>query len=292
MKKVTSILSTIVCLIILTAACGNKNLKDYKVTKSGLNYKFDIENPKAQQAQIGDVLVAEMEILFKDSLLFSNLGEPTRLFMVKESDFIGDLYEGLLMMHVGDAATFAISADSIAKMGAQMPPFYKAGNNEKILYYIKVKEIVTAAELEKEQQEQEALIEIAKNSEQDSINAYIKRNNILQKPTENGLYYIETVKGTGNKVDTGKTITINYTGKLLDGTIFDSSLGEGREPLEFVLQEGMMIKGFTEGLLKMKENGKATLIIPSKLAYGIGSPQSPIPPYATLIFDIEVLKVK
>ncbi|MGI6291344.1 MAG: FKBP-type peptidyl-prolyl cis-trans isomerase [Bacteroidales bacterium] len=292
MKKVTSILSTIVCLIILTTACGDKKLKDYKETKSGLKYKFETENPKAQQAQIGDVLIAEMKITFNDSVLFDNLGEPTRLFMVKESDFEGDLYEGLRMMHVGDAATFAISADSIAKMGAQMPPFYKAGNSEIVFYYIKVQGIVTAAELDKERQEQEALLEIAKNSEQDSINAYIQRNNIKQKPTESGLYYIETLKGTGSKIDIGKTITINYTGKLLNGTVFDSSLEEGREPLEFVLEEGRMIKGFTEGLLKMREKGKATLIIPSNLAYGIGNPQSPIPPYATLIFDIEVLNVK
>lgn len=292
MRRVASFLTAVVCLIILTTACGNKKFKDYEKTDSGLYYKFEVENKKNQQVKNNDLLVAEMRVSLNDSVLFENLGNPERLLMVKESDFKGDLTEGLRMMHVGDVASFAVSADSIAKMGAQMPTFYKSGEDQRVIYYIKLHSIVTEDQLKKEKEAKEAEIEIAKNSEQDSLNAYIQRNNIKQKPTASGLYYIETLKGTGAKVDTGKTIVINYTGKLLNGQVFDSSLGEGREPMKFVLQEDLMIKGFTEGLLKMREKGKATLIIPSKIAYGEGNPQSPIPPYATIVFDVEVLEVK
>ncbi len=292
MRRVVSILTAVVCFVILTTACGEKKYKDYEKTKSGLYYKFELENKKAQQAKEGDLLVAEMRVTLNDSVLFENFGDPQRLLMVMKSDFKGDLTEGLRMLHVGDVAFFAISADSIAKMGAQMPPFYKSGEDQRVIYNIKVHSIVTADQLKKEKEIQEAELERAKNAEQDSINTYILKNNIKQKPTESGLYYIEIKKGNGDKVDTGKTITMNYTGKLLNGQIFDSSLGEGRKPMEFVLQEDMMIKGFTEGLLKMRKNGKATLIIPSNLAYGAGNPQSPIPPYSPIVFEVEILDVK
>lgn len=292
MKRLVLIGTAIVCLVILTTACGDKKYKGYKKTDSGLYYKFEVENPDGQQPGEGDVLVAELTYKLEDSVLFDNVGKPQRVFQIMKSDFPGDINEGLKMMHVGDVVTFAVSADSMEKLGMQMPPYYKSGMDERFYFHVTLHSIVTKKELENEQAEIEAQIELTKNSEQDSIDAYIAQNKIKQKPTETGLYYIEIKAGTGNKVDTGKTIKINYTGKLLNGTVFDSSLGEGREPMEFVLQEGMMIKGFTEGLLKMREKGKATLIMPSKIAYGEGHPQSPIPPYSPLIFDIEILEVK
>lgn len=294
MKRVLSATTAIVCLIILTIACNNGKdaFKDYKKTESGLYYKFEIENTKAQQVQVGDLLVAEMKVTLDDSLLFDNFGEPQRLMMVVESDFQGDLAEGLRMLHLGDVAYFAISADSIAKIGVQMPPFYKSAEGQRIVYYLKLHSIVTEEELMQEKEQQEKELMLLESSEQELINSYLAKNNIKQKPTESGLYYVETAKGMGQKVEIGKTITMNYTGKFLNGEIFDSSLGEGREPMEFVFQEDLMIKGFTEGLLRMKDKGKATFIIPSKLAYGRSNPQSPIPPYATIVFDVEVLNVK
>lgn len=294
MKRVLFATAAIVCLIILTVACSNgkDTFKDYKKTETGLYYKFEIENKKEQQVQIGDLLVAEMKVTLDDSLLFDNFGDPQRLMMVVESDFKGDLAEGLRMLHLGDVAYFAIAADSIAKIGVQMPPFYKSETGQRIVYYIKLHSIVTEEELMQEKEQQEKELMVLESSEQDSIDTYLAKNNIKQKPTQSGLYYIETLKGTGQNIEIGKTITMNYTGKFLNGEIFDSSLGEGREPMEFVLQEDLMIKGFTEGLLKMKDKGKATLIIPSKLAYGKSSPQSPIPPYATIIFDVEILNVQ
>ena len=292
MKRLVSVVAAFLCLMVLTSSCKEKKYKDYEQTESGLYYKFEVENPNGQQPQLGDVLVAEVEVSLGDSVLFDNIGDPKRFFQLMDSDFPGDLNEGLKMMHVGDVATFAVSADSMAKLGMQMPPFYTAGTDARFFFKITLHSVVTKSELEKEQAEMEAKIEIAKNSELDSIAVYIQRNNIKQKPTASGLYYIETLAGTGAKVDTGKTIKINYTAKLLNGTIFDSSIGEGREPMEFVLQEGLMIPGFTEGLLMLKEKGKASLLIPSKLAYGSGNPQNPLPPYSPLVFEVEVLEVK
>jgi FKBP-type peptidyl-prolyl cis-trans isomerase len=85
-------------------------------------------------------------------------------------------------------------------------------------------------------------------------------------------------------------VSIHYTGSFIDGKVFDSSL-ERNEPFLFKIGSQQAIQGMEEGILKMRVGGTATLIIPSKLAYGFEQ-KGPIPPYSTLIFDVELLDVK
>jgi len=102
----------------------------------------------------------------------------------------------------------------------------------------------------------------------------------------------KTAEGTGDQVTKqGDTITVNYTGTLTDGTKFDSSLNPGRTPFSFTIGEGMVIKGWDQGLLDMKVGEKRKLTIPASLGYG-ASGQGSILPNATLIFDVELLSIK
>lgn len=130
------------------------------------------------------------------------------------------------------------------------------------------------------------------NKEQQEIderNAYLEENNITVSPTESGLYYIETEVGTGAQPQVEDIVTVHYTGKFLNGEVFDSSVDS--TPIEFLLGAGRVIKGWDEGIALMKEGGKATLIIPSDLAYGENGSNS-IPGYSTLIFEVELIEVK
>ncbi|MDD2621471.1 MAG: FKBP-type peptidyl-prolyl cis-trans isomerase [Bacteroidales bacterium] len=277
MKKLISITAAIVCLVILTNACKEKKYKDYQQTASGLLYKFEVENKDALSPKPDDFLYLSLSYRTdNDSIVFE---EREINDIMRPSFYPGDLYEAYGLMHEGDVALFVMKADSffINMMGIQELPAFILPETM-LEFRIKLNKIKTMQDFEKEETE--------------SIEKYIKDNNIKEQALESGLYFIETQAGTGAKVDTGKTIVINYTGKLLDGTVFDSSIGEGKEPMEFKLQEGMFIKGFTEGLLLMKEKGKATLLIPSKIGYGPGHPQSPIPPFSPLLFELEILSVK
>ena len=126
--------------------------------------------------------------------------------------------------------------------------------------------------------------------ELETLQSYIDDNNITVDPTASGLYYIETLAGTGAQATAGDIVVVNYTGTFLDGEKFDSSY-DRNEPFDFTLGIGEVIKGWDEGIGYMKEGGKATLIMPSRLAYGSRGAGS-IQPYTSLIFEVELLDVK
>jgi len=108
------------------------------------------------------------------------------------------------------------------------------------------------------------------------------------KQTESGLQYKVIKAGTGKSPKATDVVEVNYEGKLLDGTVFDSSYERG-EPIEFPLNQ--VIAGWTEGLQLMKEGGKYEFYIPSDIAYGEAG-NAGIEPNSTLIFTVELLKVK
>jgi peptidylprolyl isomerase len=106
--------------------------------------------------------------------------------------------------------------------------------------------------------------------------------------TPSGLKYVDLVVGTGPAVKNGDHLAVNYEGRLLNGTKFDSSYDRG-QPFELVLGVSQVIQGWTEGLNGMKVGGKRKLIIPPQLGYGQQGAGDVIPPNATLIFKVEIV---
>lgn len=109
--------------------------------------------------------------------------------------------------------------------------------------------------------------------------------------TNSGLFYKIENQGSGKKAEKGKTVAVHYTGQFTDGGIFDSSHSRN-QPIEFPLGMGHVIPGWDEGIALLNEGGKAKLVIPSHLAYGAAGAGGVIPPHATLLFDVELVKVK
>lgn len=97
--------------------------------------------------------------------------------------------------------------------------------------------------------------------------------------------------GTGAEAKAGQTVSVHYTGRLVDGSKFDSSLDRG-QPFTFALGRGQVIKGWDQGVAGMKVGGKRKLTIPPELGYGAGGFPPVIPPNSTLVFDVELLGVR
>ena len=115
-------------------------------------------------------------------------------------------------------------------------------------------------------------------------------NGNLAFSSENELKITINQNGSGDSAETGMSVSVHYTGKLEDGTVFDSSIPRG-QPFTFTLGAGQVIKGWDLGVEGMKLGEKRSLVIPPHLGYGIRGAGATIPPNATLIFDIELLEV-
>ena len=137
----------------------------------------------------------------------------------------------------------------------------------------------------------QADIEKAKASKADKSANAMKKLTEGATFTESGLAYFMIKEGKGEQATAGKTVSVHYTGKLADGTKFDSS-HDRNAPIEFPLGKGNVIPGWDEGIALLKVGGKATFIIPPHLAYGARGAGGVIPPNATLIFEVELMEVK
>jgi len=112
-----------------------------------------------------------------------------------------------------------------------------------------------------------------------------------EKITDSGLKYEDLVVGDGDLAVAGQRVSVHYTGWLVDGKKFDSSV-DRNEPFSFLLGKGRVIRGWDEGVAGMRTGGKRKLTIPPHLAYGPSGAGGVIPPNATLIFDVELLEIR
>src|SRR6185312_4564109 len=122
------------------------------------------------------------------------------------------------------------------------------------------------------------------------IKEYIKKNKLKAEKTEHGVYYVVNTKTSAKPLGDGDTVVANYTGKFVDGVVFDSSAGK---PIEFILGAHGMMPGWDEGLKKVGKGDKVTLIIPSPLAFRKegykDKDKTVVPMDAVVVYDIEVL---
>jgi FKBP-type peptidyl-prolyl cis-trans isomerase len=296
MNKITILLGS--ALLVGLAACTQSKYEGYETAENGLNYKFFTQDEKGTKVIEGDGVAFRyiFKLVSNDSVLVNSAtasqdGSGITKFIMPKSSFKGSLEDAMMMMAKGDSASFIVSADSFylkTQRAPQLPPFLKPGDMLKV--EIKMVEIKTKKELEENQKQQEA--EMAKMAEQEKpqIAQYVADKKITTTPTASGLFYTETKKGKGTLVKAGNEVTVNYTGKLLNGQEFDSSVGKP-EPFKFIVGQGMVIPGWDEALQLMAKGGKATLLIPSNLAYGARGAGGVIPPFAPLAFEIELVDI-
>ena len=129
--------------------------------------------------------------------------------------------------------------------------------------------------------------------DEQKLQEFFTKNHITPSKTPLGLYYTISKEGTGNKIIAGETVSLNYTGRLLDGTVFDSNTDPAfhhTDPLIFEVGKGLVVKGYDKGVQLLKRGSVATLYIPSGLAYG-ERVKAQIPANSILVFDVEVLDV-
>ncbi len=278
--------------VSLVVACSEPSEHPgYEMTESGLYYQIEgSEDASARSVEVDDIVTLKMTYKTdNDSVLFdSEVQGQDVIIKVGPPAYAGGFMEGIAMMKEGDVGSFITSVDSFFTKVANtaLPPGIASGSN--LTFDVTVVKVQSEEEFigarEAAQAEQLA-------AEKDAMLSYVESMGITEEPKESGLYFIETQAGSGETVKRGDMVKVHYTGTLLTGEVFDSSVERG-EPLEFSLGTGRVIPGWDEGIGYMTVGSKAKLIIPSNLAYGPNPPPgSIITPNATLVFDVELVDV-
>ncbi len=289
-------------ILIIGMSCSNNSSSQEIETESGITYQF-VNSGSGEVPPDGGFWM--MNIAYysdKGDTLFSSASQGGAMpmnYMASSLTKNASIEECFSLLGDGDSAVFYISADSLYKNSSGRPaPPDLVGTRIKLI--IGIEDIFTTEEftayteeLEKVQVEKEVGI----------IEAYLSENNLTTEITDEGLYYVITQAGNGMKPAVGQTVLVNYTGFLLDGTVFDTSVEEtakeaniytpGRpyDPIDFALGTGRVIKGWDIGIGLLSAGGKATLIIPSRLAYGNKPSGALIKANSTLAFTVELVEI-
>ncbi len=286
MKTIQSFLLLAVTAILL-ASCGGES---FKKTKSGLLYQI-IPGGKGEKVKPGNYIKFNIRVVQKDSVSYDSWGKIPAFTVIDSVGRPYDLSEVFPMLSDGDSLVVIQSADSIARqqMG-QMPPGLKKG--DKIKFYVKVLKVYT--DLTAAQNDFNNEMTLQKEREFKAIEEYLKKNNITATKTALGTYVQITSPGDGAKPDSGKQVSVKYTGLNFEGKKFDSNVDSSFghiDPLKIVIGQMGSIPGFEDGVKQLSKGGKAKIYIPSMLAYGMQGAPPAIKAYENLIFEVEVLDI-
>ena len=294
MKTIKNLLVFIFVSITLGGVLVGCSKAKYKKTKGGMPYQL-FRGKDTQLIQAGDYIKIQFTQKIKDSVYFTTVGLLPQYQQVNVQQSPYDISELWTSLRVGDSIVATQMIDTFMKRNPQnIPPQFKKG--DKIMTYVKILAIFktdSAARADYEKGNQEWLA-----GEVKTIEKFLADKKITTQKTPSGALVETIIPGTGNLIDSGKYVSVNYTGTSWSGKKFDSNTDSSFQhmgPLSFVVGTvgaGGMIKGIDEAVRLMRMGTKAKVYIPSVLAYA-GNPGSPlIKPYENLIFDIEVLDIK
>ncbi len=291
---------------LLFASCS----QDFERGEKGLEYKIisdgkgaTIKNGNFMQMHIAQIIQLKNG---KDSVLSdtrTGLGPAFDLF--DSSNVPPEYYKIVKKLRKGDSLTIRILNDTLMNRNkGNMPAFFTKGKyfftTVKLLDIYKNEADANAARTEemskiRKKDSIESIAIMAKDDK--TLQQYFKKNNIKVQKAPKGTYVEILQRGDGAPVDTSVVAVVNYTGKTMDGKVFDSNTDptfEHNEPFQVNMTNdsylgAQVIKGWTDGMLLMNKGAKAKFYIPSPLAYGKNGAGEKIKPNSILIFDIEVI---
>jgi FKBP-type peptidyl-prolyl cis-trans isomerase len=283
------------CLFLLAgallAACGNY---DYRKTESGIIYKIHKGSESKATIQPGEYVKLHFRVQLGDSVLANTFDRVPAYGMYDTTmrnvhDFVDFLGE----MRVGDSADFVRSIDSMQKRGFLMynDRFKKGGSLKGFIKILGTYSTQDSMNLDQEKEfvkeKDREVLAIEKLLAEKKMTGYTK--------TPSGVFVKIEQEGPGPGADSGKVVAVNYTGRLQDGTLFDSNTDPTqpqKPPFEFMVGTGSVIKGWDEAIPLFKKGSKGKVIIPAMLGYGSQANGEKLPAYSDLWFDIEVTEVK
>lgn len=275
---------------VLFASCNQ-----YDKTPTGLSYKIEKGSSKdlLKQGQFVKMHV-EYKLPAKDSLLSSSFGRIPVYFMVDSAQKAKHSFiEIINQCAPGDKVEFVMSVDSLKKFGMlEYNNIFK--EKDQINGRVEVMKVFATQELM--MADYKAEMEKERTREIKELKDHIAKKNLKAQELPSGVFVeVTSVGDVAAKADSGKQVSVMYRGTFLDGKKFDGNMdtdSPNKQPLQFVIGTGGVIKGLEDGVKMFAKGGKGKVYIPAMLGYGPNGSAPVIPPYAALVFDIEVLDVQ
>jgi FKBP-type peptidyl-prolyl cis-trans isomerase FkpA len=268
---------------ILLASCS----ANYQKTPSGIMYKI-VTSGNGPQVKKGEFLKVNFSEKVGDSLIVSSFDNGMSVY--PKVDSVGAIYnvlEILPKLHKGDSVVIVELGDSLEKKG-MLPPFMK--HTDKRTWCMKVENIFPSAD----EMQKDLTIDMQRfqDKQKKVFEDFVANKTNLQK-TSSGVYVDVKTVGNGPAADSGKILSVKYTGKLMpSGKVFESNMDDpNKQPIQFPMGAGGIIRGWEDGLKLFHAGGKGTMYIPYQLAYNDQAGPGGMP-YQNLIFDVEVLDVR
>ena len=271
-------------VFVTLASCGDKSIySGYEKMESGAYMKFYTKANSGVMPRLNDEATFEMAQYFNDSLLFTTAGSEPMSVVLHKPDFVGDVADGLRMMHVGDSARLVVSADSvfITMLGMMEVPTEFAG--KPIYYDLKLLSVKPFEVLEAERK---ALMDSLKNKE----NAFLAplRDNPKNTLTASGIIVMEK-SGKGKTAKMGDYVDFDFTMCNADGDTIMNSFGVESVVMQY--GEEFIGEGFNEALGIVPEGGVLRCVIPSALAFDSTGYESYIQPFTPLVVKLKMNSV-
>lgn len=303
-------------IVIGLQSCANEERK----TASGFTYTV-IEEGAGGEVEDGQYIL--MNMLYKDETdsVWVTTAEQGIPMVVPKNDSVWSNSESNIEqifneLKEGDSISFDVSVKDFFEKTARtgIPP--NVNKEGTLTFLIGVSDVLNEEEfntwrqdmMEKQQKKMEADAAGQLDEDVAAIEEYLEKEGIDAERTESGIFYVMEEEGTGEQAKVGDTVMVNYSGHVLNGPFFDTNIkdvaqkeglynaqrdeSDGYQPLEFPLGQGRVIQGWDEGIALLKEGGKATLYIPSPLAYGPRQRSEEIKANSILVFDVELIGVE
>lgn len=263
------------------------NRDGYLVTESGLHYNL-ITKKGGSKPKIGDIM--QMHLTYKnmkDSVIYDSkiIGDSFLIELTKPT-FVGGIEEGFAMLGEGDSASFLVSADSIFdKLFRQpLPTFIHKG--DKLKFEVRLDKIIYKKEFVESQLKSK---EESKKHNQLEIENFLAQNNIQANPVDEGFYYVSFNEGQGANPKRGDIVTVAFTGKTLEGQVFESTKSINK-PFQFILGTTDVPNVLNIAIANMKVGGLSRIILNSDRSKGMFGVEK-LPANTAVMYDIELIKI-
>jgi FKBP-type peptidyl-prolyl cis-trans isomerase len=284
-----------VLLGLLFTACVEEKYPDYSVTENDVYYKLVATDGNDRHPEPGDYLSLDVKYFSLDDSLFYDSQNESRdgrmTAVVPDSCISGGYFDALSTLTIGDSAALLIATTVFFnEYQKQAVPAHLA-KYDRVKIEVRLENVQTLEEVQAEQlATQEQLLQLERE-EQVMLKNYLKAEGVDSSHFYRGLYIIPIEEGSGEKASNGKHVTLHFRGTTLAGKQFDSTYDRGA-PLDFrVGSPGIVIAGIEIGVKRLRAGSKAKFILPSQLAFGSRGVPGIVDPYATLIYEIELIKL-